>query len=377
MWFALHGTTSTGRTRELNGGDAMETAKVAALSQEHWARWSELHDALGTDVGPLLHPAYVRAVGTVRQDVEVGVLTHFGEVVGFLPYQRSRLDVATAVGGRLCDQSGAVVRRDAVWSPTEFARAAGLRAIRLKNCHRLDASLEPFQSDPIESSVVDLGEGFDAYARGPGARLMREMGQKSRKAEREIGPVRFEWHTQDPAVFSTLLEWKAAQRRATRSPNVLELKWARDLVEILRIAGGDTFGGVMSALWYGDRLAAAHMSIRSRHVLHYWVIAYEPSLARYSPGTLLLLTVARVGAEEHGVRRIELGVGDQSFKVRARTGTLPVATTTVTSASSVQTAFRMADRLRTWSHASSMGRAARATRRAFALGAYKVRSNLG
>ncbi len=359
----------------------MDCTPIDALAPELWGRWVQLHERMSPEVGPLLHPAYARAAQEVRKDVEVGVITQDGDVVGFLPFQRTALDIGRSVGDRLCDQSGAVVRTGTSWSPVELARAIGLTAIRLTNCITLDPALHRFQGETFSSSIIDLSAGFHAYleerTQAGSGRLMRQIGQRSRKAEREVGPLRFEWNTDDDVVFETLLEWKAAQRRATRSPNILAVPWARSLVDLLRDAGNDSFGGVVSALYYGDTLAAAHMGIRSRDVLHFWITAYNDELSKYSPGLTLLVTVAEAGSTEHGIRRIELGVGDQRFKLRTRTGAPKLATTTVTSAAPVRVAFKAADGVRSWSRESRVGQVMRATRRVVKRGSYMARGLLG
>ena len=356
----------------------MYTTKVDELPSELIALWTALHERKHLELGPLLHPGYVRAVSAVRSDVEVGVLETDGDVQGFFPFQRSSLGVARSVGGRLCGQSGAVLRPDATWSPRAFARAVGLRAIRLRNSSTADEVLRPFQGPSASAPYMDLSRGFDAYREESLAEssLLRQVERRSRKAERDIGPIRFEWQATDPSVFQTLLDWKAAQRRETRSPNVLDLPWARTLAERLRDQRDPCFGGVLSALWFGDTLAAAQLSIRSRRVLHYLIPAYNVELARFSPGIVCLVHVAHACACAEGIERIELGIGDARFKERSCNGEKRLAVATVTVGPAAGAAFRTADRVRAWSRASRVGNAVRATRRAVMRGSYVARGLL-
>src|SRR5690606_28472796 len=104
-------------------------------------------------------------------------------------------------------------------------------------------------------------------------------------------------------------------------PNILHLPWARQLVEHLRTIEGERFAGVLSALYVGDTLAAAHFGIRTRRVLHYWIPAYNHELSRYSPGLLALVELARA-ASERGIERIDLGTGEERYKLRAATGAM-------------------------------------------------------
>jgi CelD/BcsL family acetyltransferase involved in cellulose biosynthesis len=75
------------------------------------------------------------------------------------------------------------------------------------------------------------------------------------------------------------------------------------------------FAGMLSALYAGGELVAAHMGMRSRTCWHYWYPAFDPRLARYQPGLVLLLEMARHAADL-GVTRIDLGAGDEHYKVR-------------------------------------------------------------
>jgi CelD/BcsL family acetyltransferase involved in cellulose biosynthesis len=357
----------------------MYTTRIGQLSPDLLTLWLELLDSCRSPVGPLLHPDYVRAVDVVRDDVEVGVLEEDGEVKGFLPFQRGKLGIARPVGGRLCDQSGAILRAGATWNPREFVRAAGLRAIRLPNAPIGDASLRPYQDRPIQTTTMDFPDGFEAYRRErreSGSKLMHQIDRRVRKGEREVGPMRFVWHTDDDDVFTRLLEWKAKQRRATGTPNVFDLPWARALVEHLRTVRTDDFEGLLSAVYFGDQLAAAHFGVRWGKIIHYWVPAYAEEMRQYSPGLACLMGVARE-ASVRGVVRIDLGVGGQRFKQRAGTRWQEVATATVSADPAVGAMLSTADGVRAWARRSRVSGVLHTTRRAVTRGSYLARSLLG
>jgi CelD/BcsL family acetyltransferase involved in cellulose biosynthesis len=356
----------------------MYAEPVTTLSPELLTLWKQLHDRDGGLTGPFLHPAYAQAAAQVRQGVEVGVITHGDEVVGFLPYQRSRLGVGVAVGSRLCDMAGAVVRPDVVWSPEALVRGAGLRTLRLPGVPSSMAAFQDFQKGEAAAPVLDLARGFDAYRKeriDSGSSFIRQVERKSRKLERDLGPWRFEWHTNDDAVFETLLSWKAAQRKQTRTPNILHLSWARELLQRLRATDEDSFAGVLSALYVGDTLAAAHFGIRTRRVLHYWVPAYNHELSRYSPGLLALVELARA-ASERGIHRIDLGAGEERYKLRAATGALDMTMATVSTNAALRAATNTLDRARRWSRGSRLGELARAASRSMMRGSYRLQAAL-
>jgi CelD/BcsL family acetyltransferase involved in cellulose biosynthesis len=342
------------------------------------ALWREMLDDAGAEIGPFLHPEFVRAVAAVRPNVEVGVLGGADEIDGFLPYQRGRWSIARPVAGRLCDQAGAVLRPGATWQPREFARAVGLRAIRLANAPVGDPALAPYQDQPKRIRYLDMSAGFETYRKqnlASGSRFIRQIESRIRKAEALYGPMRFEWHTEDADVLATLLEWKAAQRRQSGTPDIFDLNWARGLVERLRHVHVDGFEGVLSAVWFGDTLAAAHFGIRSATVLQYWVPGYNDALARYSPGLACLLAVAEEAASR-GVVRVDLGVGEQRFKLQAADGVREVATATVRRDPAVGALLTTLDGMRSWARESPARDWLHRASRAIARGSYRARSLL-
>jgi CelD/BcsL family acetyltransferase involved in cellulose biosynthesis len=356
----------------------MYSTRVEALSPELVDLWSRTLVAASPDVGPFLHPEFVRAVSAVRDNVEVGVLELDGAVRGFLPFQRGRWGIARPVAGRLCDQSGAVLAPGANWDPRDFARAVGLRAIRFANAPVGDAALGAYQDRPKTIFAIDMTGGFESYRAQnleTGSRFIRQIESRTRKAEKEFGPMRFVWHTDDDAVLATLLQWKAAQRRLTGTPNVFDLPWARALVERLRRTRVDGFEGILSAVYFGDTLAAAHFGIRSSTVLQYWVPGYNEALGRHSPGLACLMAVSRE-ASKQGVVRVDLGVGEQRFKVRAANATRHVATATVRTDRAVGALLSTVDRVRSWARTSSRSQLIHRVARAVARGSYRAHSRL-
>lgn len=351
---------------------------IGDLPAELLDRWRGLHDALGTGASPFLHPEYVRTVAEVRENVEVCVIVEDGEPAGFMPYQRGPLGVGYPVGGRLCDHSGAVVRQGLSWSPHELARASKLAALNLRNVHADDAHFGKTRQHPAEAPYLDLSHGFEAYRAAnlrTGSSFIRQLERRRRKIESEVAPLRFCWHTHDDRVFEALMTWKSRQRNATRTPNVLDLPWARELVERLRRTRSDDLGGVLSALYSGDTLIAAHFGIRTRRVLHYWIPAYSDWHRHYSPGLLALLEMARAGAQR-GISRIDLGVGDERYKGRAATGARPVVTATFSAGGAVGALVTAAVTARARSRASSADKLARAASRALLRASYALRAFL-
>ena len=80
---------------------------------------------------------------------------------------------------------------------------------------------------------------------------------------------------------------------------------------------------MLSALWVGEKLLAVHAGMRAGPVLHWWFPTYNTEFARYSPGRMLITKYIEQ-ADSLGLRRIELGKGDEPYKRWLMTGEDPV-----------------------------------------------------
>lgn len=162
---------------------------------------------------------------------------------------------------------------------------------------------------------MDISAGYDAYlasrraASPPG---WSEALRKFRKFQRDYA-LQFEWHANDERVFHQLLRWKSEQYLRSDLPDYLKEQWRVDLLSRIWRTQSNDFGGVLSAIYANGILAAVHFSMQSGAYLHSWFPAYNVDFARYSPGSALLLLMAK-HASSHGVDYIDLGKGPESYK---------------------------------------------------------------
>jgi CelD/BcsL family acetyltransferase involved in cellulose biosynthesis len=297
---------------------AMKITTVAAneLTPEHLHQWSELQRAVPTLESPYFRPEFTQAVAAVRPDVEVAILQEDGRTTGYFPFQRGRWGIGRPVGGRLSDFHGVVSRTGLTTDAAELIRGCRLRGWYFDHLLASQTAFERYHARLETALYVDLPQGFDFYYAQrcrAGSMLLRQALRKARKLEREVGPLRFVYDERAPEVFNRLIEWKRAQYQRTAAVDVLGFPWTRLLLERIRTATGEDFAGVMSALYTGDRLAAAHLGMRSRHVLHWWFPSYDVALGKYSPG-LILLTEQLKAAAALGVRHIHLGKANAEYK---------------------------------------------------------------
>ena len=301
--------------------------KVPELSPGQLSTWSQVQQddpALGS---PFFRPEFTQSIAAVRDDVEVAILEEDGKPVGFFPFHRDKRDIAYPVGLGLSDCQGLVVGRDVQWAAERL-----LHDCRLKAWHfdHLLASQEPFKPHhwfATETSIIDLSDGFEAYRdekRRLGHRTLKRAAEKTRKIERDLGPLRLVAHTSDAAMFSQLIEWKIEHYRQIRCVNHLAAEWKVEALRKIAATQLESFSGILSALYAGDHLLALHLGMQSGGVFHCWFPTYNREFFKYSPGLAFWVRLAQE-AEPLGIECIDLGKGGERYKENLRTGTIALA----------------------------------------------------
>lgn len=301
------------------------------LTPDHIFAWSNLQRADAAVDKPFFRPEFISAVAAVRDDIEVAVLKENGEYVGFFPFQRDRRNIGRAVSWRMSDMHGIVAGKGVDWNAEELIREAGLLAWHFDHLVASQKPFQPYHYSVEESPYIDLREGYEVYRkerRQAGSSLIMQAFRKSRKIAREIGPLRFEMHTKDTKTFASLLTWKQAQINRKYYVDVFRFKWVIDLLEMIWRTETEGFSGVLSALYAGNQLIAVHLGMRSYDILSSWIPTFDSTYAKYSPGLILHIELAKKAAEM-GIKRIDLGRGYNQMKTSLMSGTILVATGSV------------------------------------------------
>jgi CelD/BcsL family acetyltransferase involved in cellulose biosynthesis len=305
---------------------AVRAASLSPADRALWGRLQEQDPHLDT---PYFRPEFLALVAEARPGCEVAVMEDGGRAVGFLPFFRGRGGIALPCADSLTDFQGALVEPGVAWNLDDLLHGCGLKALHWDHIvpGAAQAAFEPYRCATADSPFMDVSGGYEQYkARRlkPKSNDFTQAERKLRKAEREVGPVRLEPFSADPAHLETLIEWKVAQYLRTRTRNVFNQRWVLDLLARARQADGPHLRGALSALFIGDELAALHFGMLSGGVLHSWFPVYRVDLAAWSPGLMLLIELARA-APELGVRRIDLGKGPEGYKVNFMTAATPLA----------------------------------------------------
>jgi CelD/BcsL family acetyltransferase involved in cellulose biosynthesis len=180
------------------------------------------------------------------------------------------------------------------------------------------------QTTALVSTVsrrVVMYEGFAEYLSemvGMG-KSMRKQKTNLRLLNRDHGKVRFVSDCRDDAVLSAIFNWKAQRFNAGKSIN------PRVPSVIAALYGMRTadFSGMLSALYAGDRLVAAHFGVRSDRTLYYWLPAFNPEFGKYTPGGLLIYFLLQfLAAMRCDV--LDFGPGGEKYKEYFNNSTIPV-----------------------------------------------------
>jgi CelD/BcsL family acetyltransferase involved in cellulose biosynthesis len=309
----------------------MSVVEARKLTPDHVSAWRLLQRADSAFDSPWMHPELTIAVAESQDNIEVTVLEDGGEYVGFFPFHRGPRNIGQPIAACLADVHGLVVRVGADWNATELLRASRLTAWHFDHLIASQRPFQPHHSLVEDSFYMDLSEGFDAYQNGrkqAGSSVISESRRKSRKMAREVGELRFEMHTNENDVFAALIDWKRQQLHQQKYLDVFQFGWVVELMQRLRVTDQEGCRGVLSALYAGDRLAAVQLGLRNEHVFSGTIPTFNAELAKYSPGLLLHMELAKQAAEM-GIRRIDLGRGYNRMKASLMSGAFPVAVGTV------------------------------------------------
>ena len=276
-------------------------------------------------------------VHEVRHDVLVAIVRNeTGEAIGFFPFHRIG-KIAYPAGRCFNDAHNIIAARDAdiswFWLLKEIGvKAYDFHALVGEDLERLGSqnyigTIQSFRSDlddDSEAFLAKLGKRHKTIGRQP---------QKTRKMAREVGAVELEIDCRDPELLDQVIQWKRNQYRRTDILDLFTTDWTRDLVVGLHDGSSFQRGnevipgharGLLSVLRSGGKVVAGHVGIIEDGLLHYWFPAYDPEYARYSPGTALF-TGIMAASTENGIRCIDMGYGEQPYKLKQTDTTTEVA----------------------------------------------------
>jgi len=300
--------------------ELISPSQLSSSDIEAWTRFVGADLALDS---PFLTPGWSQAVERAQRGLP-GVARRGGPRVaifegedgarGFLPV-RLRGATAMPIGAPMCDYQGLIATGPLLSDARQLLGA--LKVDRLDFSHILadQPAFARYLRGRDVSHGIHAPKGYAAYAADHAARsgILKDLNKRRRKAEREIGPVRFEAHSRSTTAFEALVGWKRALMRATGQTDIFEAGWPLRLMHELFTGRDPDFGAVLFTLTFGDQLVASHLHLRSRHTIHAWMIGHDHAFDRYSPGLVLFQDILR-WMDDTPFSYLDFGGGDYRFK---------------------------------------------------------------
>lgn len=305
----------------------IERVRSSEITSDLWQQWHLLQQSNPLLASPYFRPEFFQAMVAIGRPFEVAVVQQQGQVVGLFPFERRRFDAGRPVAWPMSDYQGIIAAPETELDLTRIVRGTGLRSYDFDHfvAGQLDTRQVPAQ---IQDSIqISLEKGFAAVreaCEADGSNLFKDLAKKQRKVERDLGPVRLVWDEYTPAVLQQLMVWKTQQYHATGLVDLFASPWPGELLKTLREQRNEHFDLMITTLYFGDRLAAAELFLRSGSLLHSWFPGYNVEFGRYSPGSMLFRHFLEA-APAQGVLRIDLGKGTEAYKLRFRSAGVPVA----------------------------------------------------
>ena len=287
------------------------------MSDELIELWKSYCRAQAAYQSPFYWPQFTSAVAKIRDDVRIALFERKGEVVGFLPFHLTNSGAGKPIGGELNDYQGPILAPRVQMSPAELLQAA---CITSYDYNHLPVSFTKLSASAHSQSIspqMDLSEGYDAFVERKDSRwtkAKREMRRRYRKTEKDIGPIRFQYHTDSSKIFAqhTAMKNSLYARAGTRFR--IKDDWIGRVLELLRNTQDEEFSGVLTTLHAGDRLLASHFGLRTKCTWHWWFPAYDLEAYKLGPG-INLVDQCAMAATGKGISLIDFGRGDGAFKL--------------------------------------------------------------
>jgi CelD/BcsL family acetyltransferase involved in cellulose biosynthesis len=292
------------------------------LSPDLINRWLLTTEGNPFYCSPNLHPEVIRTIGRFNPRVFVGFEEGSDGASVFFPFERSTRLASFAGPVPMCDYQAFITPIGHPVVVSDLMRRWKLGTWTFEN---LIAPAEIVSQTTARVSTVSrravMREGFARYLAE-----MAGMGKSMRKQEtnlrlltRDHGEVRFVSDCRDDAMLLAIFDWKAQRFNAGKSITL----WVQKVVEALYGTRTADFSGMLSALYAGDRLVAAHFGVRSDRTLYYWFPAFNPEFGRYTPGGLLIYFLLQyLAAMRCDV--LDFGPGGEKYKEYFTNFAIPV-----------------------------------------------------
>ncbi len=295
----------------------IHAVKACDLSVEQLQAWSEIQDCDATLASPFFRPEFTTLAASVWDRVLVGVIEEQGIPVGFFPFERHFMGISQPIAPMVSDCQGAIVRHGVNWNAQQLLEGCGISSMKFNHLIASQSAWGIGHTRLGRSLTIDLSDGYEAYVknREEAGSVLKRLERQYRQFEREAGPIRIDLDVRDGAALEWVIREKPRQCVDKGYTDILSVPSIRRFMERIHATHTTNFSGMLSVVYAGGEIAAAHMGMRSQSLWHYWFPVYDEKFSKYSPGLLLLVRMAQA-ANGLGIRHIDLGKGESVYKNR-------------------------------------------------------------
>lgn len=303
-----------------------DRSRLSAPAEADRVTWLRL---LSAAPSAFLGPSFAEAVDAVIGGVRVCHLLAGDRVVGIFPFQHPNrlmrlLSVAMPVGQWVSDANGLVAEPGLHIDADGLLRLAKLSYFGFDHLTELQLRHGLSGEQPRLGLRIEFPNGSAPYwkeRRVTDAKFVRDCERRLRKLAAERGQLRFTLDAVGQAdELERLIQAKRNQyARTGADSDSLEESWVQDLLRRLHRTREADCTGMLSTLYAGETWVASHFGLRQGALLHYWFPVYNPEVATFAPGRLLLMQIIENGAAD-GLRCIDRGEGDSAAKRDFATG---------------------------------------------------------
>lgn len=288
---------------EIVKAEALDAAAVAL-----WRAWSTTNPAL---TSPYFRWDYTEIAASVCPGAAVAVFRRGGQIVGFFPHQK-RGGSVQPLGAPMNDYHGVIAPEGSTITLEDVARLVKGRRLNVPGW--VGAGEAGEERGTVQAVLP--ADGFDAWyaeRRTTYGKYYKDKERARRSLQVDLGEPQVRHDVRDPALLDHLIDLKAAQYRRSGLHDIFACGWTRDLLHALMMDQRPDFGASLALMTAGDKLVAIEFSLHAGKHYHFWFPAYEPSLARCSPGILLSMDTMRLAGAQ-GFRVFDFGFEGEPYK---------------------------------------------------------------
>ncbi len=300
--------TESGRLR-------IDVFPASDLNGQAASDWETMRSLCPDLASPFFSSTFSRVVGQLRPFAKIAAIHRDDVLAGFLPLEFVGRNIIEPIGKAFNDSHGLICDPAAPLGYCDVLNALGVKMFRF---HSLAGPGHGYQSHVMgtgPSFLANLAahpEGYVAYLENSRGTISKQR-RKSRKMVQDLGPLRLELDCRDESALESTISLKRDQYQRSYIFDILSVDWSRQMLRQLWQQQDESCRGLLSVLYAGDKIVAAHFGMIEGELLHYWFPVFDRQHRQYSPGTALFLRVANQAASL-GIKRIDLGYGDQGYK---------------------------------------------------------------